>query len=289
MIRVKNKLNSNRGASMILALALFMICVTVSSIVVAVAASGTSRNAQRVEQQQSYLAISSAADVLVEDLSMTNKFVGTKVIKEYGCINDCVREAEIGYSIGGTYVSVSGRRLDSSFIWNSLDEAHLLIPIEHNDTQEVKGIDDTQSTFEGKLLSGMMKRASEHVYTEGEAYKETIVISIPTQQEFLPDVICEMVMDTDYNVTIQLTTDSTEYSVIISMNASNPDVDSTTTVDSTSDIHTIYYKKYDSTSGTFEDVTCDMAIDVTTTQSITTVKWGVPSVKKGVLLDEEGY
>lgn len=283
---------------MILALALFLVCVTVSSIIIAVASSGMGRNAQRVEQQQSFLAISSAADLLVEDLSMDKIFVGSEVVKEYGCINDCVQSADLGYRIKDehgveNYVSVSGKRLDAKYIWDSMDEAHLLVPIAHDDTGVVKGLDDSNTKFEGKLLREMLKRASEHVFTKEEAYKETIVISLPTQKELLPDVICEMVMDEKYNITIQLTTESTEYSVIISLNASIPDVDSVETYDSVSDIHTIYYKEYQMNEatggGTFKDVEGQTAIEVTTIESITTVKWGVPIVKKGVLLDEEGY
>lgn len=70
-----NKLKSNRGATMILALALFLICVMVSSIILVVAASSSGRVSQQVEEQQAYLAVSSAADIVATELNRCNKYI----------------------------------------------------------------------------------------------------------------------------------------------------------------------------------------------------------------------
>lgn len=70
-----NKLKGNRGATMILALALFLICVMVSSIILVVAASSSGRVSQQVEDQQAYLAVSSAADIVATELNRCNKYI----------------------------------------------------------------------------------------------------------------------------------------------------------------------------------------------------------------------
>ena len=74
-MRMINKLKSSRGATMILALALFLICVMVSSIILVVAASSSGRVGQQVEEQQAYLAVSSAADVIAAELNNCNTYV----------------------------------------------------------------------------------------------------------------------------------------------------------------------------------------------------------------------
>ena len=80
-----NKLKSNRGATMILALALFLICVMVSSIILVVAASSSGRVSQQVKEQQAYLSVSSAADIVATELDRCNKYVledGVELVAE---------------------------------------------------------------------------------------------------------------------------------------------------------------------------------------------------------------
>ena len=54
MIRVKQKLNSSRGASILLALVLFLLCAMVSAVVVGSAMTNMQKVKNRREQQQVY-------------------------------------------------------------------------------------------------------------------------------------------------------------------------------------------------------------------------------------------
>ena len=85
MAQIKEKLNSNSGASMMLALALMLVCVFVSSIILTAAASGASRNEERNAQQREYLAVSSAAEFLQENLKNAGTLAGHTTIKAYQC------------------------------------------------------------------------------------------------------------------------------------------------------------------------------------------------------------
>ena len=283
---LKKKLNSNRGASMILVLALFLICIMVSSVIIASAASGISRNAQREKQQQGYLAISSAVDLLREELENLNDngvYVGSCRTKRYGC-QDCTIAASM-YYFGGT---VDGYRLDASYIQEPLDDGHLLIDTPHREGEEVKGTDSNSTALSG-IFGDLFYRASEHVYEEGKAYREWITIDLANKDERLPEVTCEFVMDYQYNMLFVLTTEQSSYSVRIEVNAQK--VESTPSamyitdpMDPEADIHKIYYKKYQASDGSFIDAKDeDFVIPVRITTVVTTVKWGKPVVEKGVL------
>lgn len=77
-----NKLKSNRGATMILALALFLICAVISSLILAAAASGTTRITQQTKEQQAYLAVSSATDIVAAELDNCNKYIAVNEITD---------------------------------------------------------------------------------------------------------------------------------------------------------------------------------------------------------------
>ena len=84
-MQLKAKLNSNSGASMMLALALMLVCVFVSSVILTAATSGATRNEKRNAQQREYLAISSAAQMLQENLKDAGTLAGQTTIKAYQC------------------------------------------------------------------------------------------------------------------------------------------------------------------------------------------------------------
>ena len=87
MKQIKKKLHSNAGASIMLALALTLICLMVSSVIVAAAASGVNRNKVELEKQQEYLAITSAAQYIAENLVLASddKFCAVNLLHEKPC------------------------------------------------------------------------------------------------------------------------------------------------------------------------------------------------------------
>ena len=87
MKQIKKKLHSNTGASIMLALALTLICLMVSSVIVAAAASGAYRKQEEIKSQQAYLAITSAAQYIAENLNTSSdyKFCGVHYSGETAC------------------------------------------------------------------------------------------------------------------------------------------------------------------------------------------------------------
>lgn len=67
MTRVGRKLHSRSGASMLLALLFLLVCLTVGAAVLTAASANTGRLVRCRQEQQSYLTVSSAVQLLKED------------------------------------------------------------------------------------------------------------------------------------------------------------------------------------------------------------------------------
>ncbi len=68
MGRVRAKLRSSSGASMLIALSFLLLCLTVGAVVLTAASSNAGRMAHAQSSQQAYLTVSSAAGLLRDEL-----------------------------------------------------------------------------------------------------------------------------------------------------------------------------------------------------------------------------
>lgn len=313
MIDWKKKIKSNRGASMILALALMLICVMISSIILAAAASGSSRNANRLEQQRAYLAVSSATDLIVKDLkSMQNlknpdtlleeplTFVGRYDGMHYGCM-DCTIVATMEYE----HTYLTGTRLDTAFIpeADGRDEGHLIYDdptahagqeivngkVIHNDEGAVKTKDTDASTdvlaYSTTIFGELLMDAAEYVYTKEEEYTETFEIALDESglsEQRLPKAVCTFTMDTNFGVKIHVGAEGSSYSVIISMTANEPIAPIDEDDNQISCTHRVYYKNYNESTGIYEDVVEEWTLNGTKEYTSRTINWNTPTVAKGV-------
>ena len=69
MERVRGKLHSRTGASMLIALMFFLVTMTVGAVVLTAASSNAGRVERNRKEQQNYLAVASAVDLVREDIS----------------------------------------------------------------------------------------------------------------------------------------------------------------------------------------------------------------------------
>ena len=77
MNAMKNKIKSQRGASITFALLLFLVCSVISIVVVIAGSAAAGRMSQRAETDQRYYAVTSAVELLCDD------FKGKTVTVEY--------------------------------------------------------------------------------------------------------------------------------------------------------------------------------------------------------------
>lgn len=271
---IKNKLNSTCGASMLLALAFFLVCVMVSSVIIAAAASGSSRNILRVQRQRDYLAISSAADLLVKDLENVGQFVGVYEKKVYGCQDFQNRVTK--YYNGER---VQGFEYQEGQIEDSMDA---IMVDEHHDNVLSVIVSESETTIDG-LLKELIIRGAKSVYVKDLSYEENFTISLAETDERLPEVNCYFVMDKNYNMTYELTTADSSYGVVLRLNGSKTE---TETVIEPGDEgffceHLIYYKEKQD-NGVYADAAKTEIIYGTSENVNTTITWGIPVITKGV-------
>lgn len=228
MKQITKKLNSNAGASMILALSLMLVCIIVSSIIVSTASSGLSRTNQRTTQQRDYLAISSAAELIAEELEQSGKYVATKEKHLYGCqdyVNSGVLET-ITVTENGTQIVYEGYRTAVP-LTSDAEMSFLLVKV---DNVEVNTFCTNDSVFQiteanpsqlGSNLQALLKHACEYVMKNSIEYKADTLskpdrgvfylsayksneINVDNEEIRLPKVKCELEMDTNYNITIRI-------------------------------------------------------------------------------------
>ena len=80
MNAMKNKIKSQRGASITFALLLFLVCAIISGIVVVAATAAAGRMSQRAEIDQRYYAVTSAAGLLRDNFNDMLTTVQYKII-----------------------------------------------------------------------------------------------------------------------------------------------------------------------------------------------------------------
>ena len=67
MERVREKLHSRTGASLLIALLFFLVAMTVGAVVLTAASANAGRVQKSRQEQQNYLAVASAAELVKED------------------------------------------------------------------------------------------------------------------------------------------------------------------------------------------------------------------------------
>ena len=73
---VSKKLRSNEGASLVIALLLFLVCAIVASVILTAGTAAAGRLSKKAELDQKYYLVNSAADILAKELE------GKTIIKE---------------------------------------------------------------------------------------------------------------------------------------------------------------------------------------------------------------
>ena len=235
-MQIKQKLNNNAGASMILALALLLVCVVVSSMVVSTAASGLNRTEKRVTQQQEYLAVSSAATLIAEELKSAG-IGGTLVVYEPLCWSYYRPDWEVGSETvmvdGVPYCKYPKEPFPVELVQ---DVIHFLLEeeayLEAGDVREFfcpikrKFTVTTESTGS---FGDLLQEACEYVVGKTDVYEKefsmfTYLSDNPNAlDERLPEVQCKFVMDTEFGIQVHVFVKESEaksdYAMIVKLQA----------------------------------------------------------------------
>lgn len=215
MNQIKRKLHSDSGASMMLALALLLICVMVSSVIVAAAASGSSRRELRLKSEREYLAITSTAQYIAENLNpeTDTKFIGVNYLNDMPCSKYKNYALKSGIEVEGKFVYAYAVPMPTEMI-PGIDNGEIQIEqfylyvgdmsenvSEKNifcQSEEGSEVDDA-TKFTGPFADLMQKAATE-VFLHNVSYETEFKINVDDDR--LPTVKCKFMMDKDYNVSV---------------------------------------------------------------------------------------
>ena len=104
MRAIKQKLNSQRGASLTFALLIFLVCAVVGSVVLTAGTAASGRMSQIAEMDQRYYSVNSAARLLIDMIDGEEvKVVKTETVNAEGQATESYK-----YYVNGKEVSVVG-------------------------------------------------------------------------------------------------------------------------------------------------------------------------------------
>lgn len=313
MKQIKRKLHSNAGASIILALTLLLICVMVSSVIVAAAASGASRNNENeLKRQQEYLAITSAAQYIADNLNSSgnDRFCGVQKRQENPCnkyksydrINVPVNGTSVSaYAIPTPYSAPEGEEL------NAVEVLQFYLCGDNFCTTQLKKevLTDGGITAFAGIFGDIMKEAATAIYTEdftkltpvGEVagvtiwkYVKGFTLSVKnldnTWDNRIPEVKCTFKMDAEYQVKILVESnaeesEASEYFLIVEMPAFSPSMDPSGWKTTESCKHQCFYEYLDADGNTQFSTEKEYTFTHEVNHSTTTVTWGTPTISKG--------
>lgn len=117
MQAIRRKLNSQRGASMLMALLLMLVGIMVSAVIISAATSAAVNKRSEKEQQQAYLAVSSAAELVRDDFqSLTGRYkdVTTTVTNADGTTTTTNDTIKATCAVGDMINDIGARFIDGN-------------------------------------------------------------------------------------------------------------------------------------------------------------------------------
>lgn len=231
------KLKQQNGSSLMIALILFLICIMVSSSVVVAAASGSSRNKSRTRKQQAYLAVSSAAELLMTELTDVGEFVGRSEKMQYACSVYAKDGCKIHYTYVGLGEGIIGYKFTDC---TKGIEATILPELCVSDTEFSKRYMDESSSITG-LLQSVIEEAALAIFTDESLSEYSTAFTIDAEDERLPQVQCKFIMKSNFDMIVVASTSDSDYAVTIYADGKVWE-DRSITTEPLSCTHVVYYK-----------------------------------------------
>lgn len=291
MMNFRKKLNSNSGASMILALALLLICMMVSSVIIVSASSGSTRLNNRTAKQREYFAISSAAKYVASNLVDVGQFVATDQHHANACepYKNYVEDFSVNYNQPNAHIYkienpqsyIDGKTVNKFYLVLLGNETFC------TPNEESKVIEGEGATMLKGAFAELIKDASFEVFKNradrGFVYEKDFYLSVENESERLPQVVCKFKMTSNYRVTVEISSYQgvSDYSMTVRMDA-NP-ASSDVVRENTSCSHRYFYS-YEDGVGNIKYVYPAEKWELTdqVTCETTTITWQKPEIMKGV-------
>lgn len=262
MHRIRAKLNSCSGASMMLALLLFLVCMTVAAVVITAASANSDRTAGQKDEQQAYLAAASALELLRGQAAALGAYTGSEARVEYDCYRPLADES---------LTAVIGGACDSGAVTAYASTA-----------------------MPGGALGGCIGAMADAVALSRTVY--TAPSDIPTgalsrqftiEADGMPTVTVSMDMSADeatlYDVRVRIAVDGSAYTLAFTLDADvsagRPTAGARTL--SATHGHSVSRHVYDAESGVWDNIVETEWSYETTYTIATSVTWSAGAAGKG--------
>ena len=291
MRHIRRKLNSNTGASMILALVLVLICAMVSSVIVMAAASGVSRNESKLKKQQEYLAVTSAAQFIAENLNPSEDSIlcGVIMTNEKPCAKYKNYNIPFQIDVNGVLVSSYAIPMPAASI-PGVDNTMVLEQF-YLVAEDLVGtnafceaipmavIKEDATEFSG-YFGALMKRAASDVFKNNAVFSESFTMEVGDDR--LPKVKCTFTMEKDYSVDIVIHSvdEVSDYSMTVRMDANQSTNFIEDEVECTNE-HRYFYEYSDMVGNLHTSEIGYIKFNHTVKNSVIEVTWGSPVISKG--------
>jgi len=256
MTMLRDRVHDERGATYIMALIFFLVCAMVAAVIIMAASVNAEHADQQARREQAYLTLSSAAQMLSDDLvEQQPRCTSTVVTRSYGCT---YTHSDAGVTSSKTAITdAQGAALSDTALMTMFQKGVAQVSAgggaySRTFTVSTAGLSDVEGTF-----------------TMGTTYDIAIVLTSSS---------------TDYAYTMTLSSKAT---------AGTPTTSSTvaTGADSHADGDWVWYLGYgvlhqffpdtypvgDTRYGYYET----NHYDITDTTTATTVSWGAPTITRG--------
>lgn len=299
MNQIKKKLHSDSGASLMLALALLLICLMVSSVMIVAAASGSNRNETNLQKQQEYLAVTSAAQYIADNLNPSGdaRFSGVLRKNEKACMKYKNYAMTSGIEVDGEMVYAYAVPMPRTMIPGidddtiELEQFYLYVGSMSDDVSDVNifctdasrvEVDDAATVFSGPFAELMEKAASE-VFLHNVSYSQKFTIDV--DDERVPNVECQFIMGTDYSVTVivKSTNAESDYSMTVEMEVANLNVNPAGIIETVTCTknHQYFYEYCDEFGNICTSEIGTYKFQHEVSNPTTMITWGVPVISKG--------
>ncbi|MEG1578146.1 MAG: hypothetical protein RR336_05210 [Oscillospiraceae bacterium] len=252
MHAICQKLQSRRGASMLMALLFFLLAAMVGAVILAAASANADKLANRKQEQQDYLTISSAARFLQDTIADTHCEAA-----EYEQVYRC---------------PVNHPNMDPG--------PHSNVQGIHKDMAVIDGDGQLQTAL-ADLANTIFRSQTTYVAKEplpGTA--NTVTAKFTIEAEEMKPVSVELTMDKKYDLLLRLTMKDSPYLLIL--NVPNEHKEAPKSAPGSPDPATCSHSWTETNPLDGTETTVTNTFPITETVLTTTVEWGRGTIGKGV-------
>ena len=170
---IRQKMRSDRGASITFALLLFLVCAVVSSVVIVAGTAAAGRMSNLAEMDQRYYAVTSAVELLRDELcGKGKKIIVTATKDDAGATTYAVSQSP------ETLLTDASRRLVRSLSGEAVSQRTFELSVTGAPTGAALNCDIVESVLPGGMLEFRVSSAG----TPGKAYTQRVVFASNTKK-----------------------------------------------------------------------------------------------------------